>query len=208
MPHHQNKTELLKRMGVDPHGGLDASPRNAIGKEIQRRAGYGEVTPDTIAGYLEALRKCGQYALAAATVNLSYSAIRSLRKRDSDFAEEEAQAKALWVIEAIDEPIKKFGLEGVNRIIVDKFGNVHQGEKIIQPQLALAFARKHDREGYGDKQEVEHKVSGGVVIVTAPALTEEQYENRPQPKREFIDAEALPPKGDGATVQQTPEKKP
>lgn len=169
----------------------------SIGKQVQRRAAYGSVTVEAIETYLDTLRECGIIARAALAANLSYATVRNLRLRDPDFAAEEEQAKELFIAEKIDDPIRHFGLEGEQRIIIDKFGNRHVGERIVQPQLALAYARKFD-PNYREKQEMDVKHSGGVVVVTAPTtLCDEDLEKYARKveseKREIIDQE--PAKG-------------
>ncbi|MCC6425626.1 MAG: hypothetical protein IT435_02275 [Phycisphaerales bacterium] len=195
-----NKIEVARRAGVDltkieQTALLPAKEEaDSIGKKLQRRAGYGKVDERSLATYLKALRQCGTYCKAALAANLSYQSILNHRKSDPEFAALETEAKELWIAETIDEPFKKFGLEGVNRIIIDRLGNRHEGEKVIQPQIALAFARKFD-PAYREKQELDVNHRGGVVVVTAPLLTEadlEKHARKLEAEKLEIVADQLP----------------
>jgi hypothetical protein len=221
-----NKTQVAAVVGVDirPPADLVPSERPSqskkalatgeIGKEIIRRAAYGKVTVEAIEKYLDSLRRCGIYHRAALSANLSYSSIRNLRERDPEFAAEEEACKQLWIAEKIDDPIYKFGIEGVHKVLMNqKTGQTVLGERVVQPQLALAFARKFD-PAYREKVEVDNRHSGGVVVVTAPAMSKDDWASRTAQRnaarREVIDVdpktgEVLPGADSRGTVPpQTP----
>lgn len=187
----------LSKSQAAANAGLDlAAPKpegeSSIGKALQVRAGYGKVTADAIEKYLAALRECGIMARAALAANLSYSSIRNLRQRDPEFADMEEEAKQLWIAEKIDAPFQKWGLEGVHKVLLNqKTGETVLGEKVIQPQIALAFARKFD-PAYRDKQELDVKHSGGVLVVAAPAQTAEEWHKKfsQPPAEDVIDTTA------------------
>lgn len=167
-----NKTQVALAAGIDirPPDDLPITTRSQskIGAEIVRRAAYGKVNVESITKYLDALRKCGIYQRAALAANLSYSSIRNLREKDPDFAAEEEAAKELWIAEKIDDPLYKIGIEGTTRYAINqKTGERVAVGKDYQPTIALAYARKFDR-AYREKQEIDVKHGGGVVVVTAP----------------------------------------
>lgn len=188
---------------VAQRGGMDIGDPNAavvpvhLGKEIQRRAAYGAVNVESLTKYLEALRECGVFHRAALAANLSYSSVLKQRQNDPEFAAEESMAKELWIYEKIDEPFYEIGIKGQHRKIINpKTGTLHDGEKVYSPQIALAYARKFD-PNYRDKQEVDHRVSGGVVIVTNPGLTDvdlDKYarEMEAEKRGEMIEGTATP----------------
>jgi len=204
-----NKSDTAKNLGLpDPTGNHDIAAPTEIGKAIQVRAAYGRVDVKSITKYLESLALIGVKVKSAYTANLSMSSIQSLRKMDPEFVEEEERALQMYIADVIDEPIRRFGLEGVHRMAVDKNGEVHELELQIQPQLALAYARKFDK-AYRDKQEIDVNHSGGVVIVKAevPALDLEAYARKMEADKraEMIDTTAtpLPDKSNQGTVSKT-----
>lgn len=210
-----NKTQVAAVIGLDIRPPADLVPSDRpsqskeIGKEIIRRAAYGKVTVESIQKYLDSLRQCGIMHRAALAANLSYSSIRNLREKDPDFAQEEEHAKELWIAEKIDDPLFKIGIEGTA-----KYGiNQKTGERVrigteYNSQIALAVARKFDKN-YREKQELDVKHGGGVVVVTAPMAPQdlEAYARKVESEnREVIDVDpktgkvSLPPEGDASKV--------
>lgn len=190
-----NKTAnaLAAGLPIPPSADEIVKPES-VGAQIQKRAAYGRVTVESITRYLEVLAETGQKVTACAAAHLSLSSIQNLRKMDPEFAEEEERARETFIATYIDEPFRRFGLIGVNRIIIDKDGNRHEGERVIQPQIALAYARKFDK-AYRDKQEVDVNHSGGVVVVTAPLqeVDLESYARKVESeRRDFVEGEATP----------------
>lgn len=198
-----NKTQVAAVMGIDiaapaslPPSDRPSQSKQGIGTEIIRRASYGKVTVESIQRYLEALRECGIMHRAALAANLSYSAIAKLRKADQEFADEEEAAKQMWIAEKIDDPIYKHGIEGHCKMILDpKTGTLLKGERVANPAFGLAFARKFDHN-YREKQELDVKHGGGVVVVTAPMLTDTDLERHARKvesqNRAVIDVDAAP----------------
>jgi hypothetical protein len=159
-----------------------ALARNArpegIGKEIQRRAAYGKVTPESIAKFLDTYRECGIIVKAALAANLSYSSIAALRKSDPEFEAEMEQAKQLWIAEKLDAPLREIGIDGILKpIFSPKTGQLLGHERVIHAQVTLAYARKFD-PSYRDKQEVDVNHTGGVLVVTAPAADISDWKTR------------------------------
>lgn len=218
-----SKSDLAAQMGIpiapaadlpvtcagDATSKTKALARNArnegIGKEIQRRAAYGRVDAESIAKFLDAYRECGIIVKAALAANLSYSSIANLRKSDPEFEAEMEQAKQLWIAEKLDAPLREIGIDGIKEpIFSPKTGQLLGHKRVVHAQVTLAYARKFD-PAYRDKQEVDVNHTGGVLVVTAPAPSAQDWKERfgsgKRHDENVIDAEVLPPKGGEDTIK-------
>jgi len=199
VPQDRSKTALAAQMGVPIETG-EGIVRKGQGKghgaEIVRRAGYGKVTPESLAVFLEHYMQHGHKAKAALAAGLSYSSIRNAEKNDPEFAEEVEQAHELFIHDVLEKAAFEQGVEGIKKPIYNtKTGALLGHERVVQPRILELLLKRHD-PNYRDKVDVNQKVSGGVVVVQAPPMTvdawKQRISERNQQNRELIDAEATP----------------
>lgn len=181
----ENKTHVARIMGLPTPatvmtqterdlaeaGNLDAE---TIGEILSRKRAYGKLDEASLALFLDAYEECGIISRAAAKANLSYASINRHAKNDPAFKELMEERKQAWVVENLDRPIQEAGIIGIDHPIFDRNGNKIGDKRIIHPQLGLAFARKHD-PAYREQQEVEHKHTGGVLVVTMPVKSADDF---------------------------------
>lgn len=200
---HQSKKAVAASMGIElPTGaGLpDAGQTRARGKkhgtEIVRRAAYGKVTPDSLGQFLAAYMECGLKAKSALAAGLSYSAILKAEKDDPEFAAEVEQAHELFIAKLSDQAFK-VAFEGWKVPKYDAKGNLCGHEWKFSERIMELMLKRHD-PGFRDKQDVDVKHSGGVVVVQAPAMSVDEWTRhvaQQKNAREVIDmpTERLPP---------------
>lgn len=195
MPEHMNKPAVAASLGIELVTGEGSTrpSQSKHGAEIVRRAAYGKVTADSLMAFLEAYMECGHKARSAVAAGLSYSSILKAEHDDPDFAEEVEQAKALF-IGKIRKQVMKVALEGWKKPIFDAKGN-HVGDEWKFSERMLEILCRMDPE-LRDKVEVDQKVSGGVLVVQAPALSMDDWKKQVQQARgaprELIDQPATP----------------
>lgn len=199
MAAHQNKPATAESLGMElaTGEGINRPSQSKFGAEIVRRAGYGKVTVETLSAFLDAYMDCGHKAKAALVAGLSYSSILKAEKADPEFAEEVKQAHELFAAKLSDAAYKA-AVEGWKRPIFDAKGNQVGTEWKFSERILELLLKRHD-PNFRDKVEVDQKVSGGVIVVQAPAMTMADWERQvASANREVIDVvpQALPPKGE------------
>lgn len=197
------KANVAASMGLSlPTGeGTNRASQSKHGAEIVRRAAYGQVTPESLTKFLEAYMECGHKAKAALAAGLSYSSIRNAEKADPDFAAEVEQAHELFTAKLTDAAFKA-AVKGWKKPLFDAKGN-HVGDEWKFSERILELLLKRHDPSFRDKVEVDQKVSGGVLVVQAPALSLDDWKKQvaaARQQREVIDAESLPNPGAGGTL--------
>lgn len=195
MPQDFSKPATAASMGIELQRGDSTKPsQSKHGAEIVRRAAYGKVTPDSLCKFLEAYMDCGHKAKSALVAGLSYSSILKAEKDDPDFAAEVEQAHELFTAKLSDAAYKA-AVSGWKKPIFDAKGN-HVGDEWKFSERILELLLKRHDPNFRDKVEVDQKVSGGVLVVQAPALTMDDWKKQVAAargvQRELIDATATP----------------
>jgi hypothetical protein len=196
MAQHQNKPAVAESLGIElaTGDGTNRKSQSKHGAEIVRRAAYGKVTPDTLCTFLASYMDCGHKAKAAITAGLSYSSILKAEKDDPDFAAEVEQAHELFTAKLSDAAYKA-AVSGWKKPLFDAKGN-HVGDEWKFSERILELLLKRHDHNFRDKIEVDQKVSGGVLVVQAPALTMDQWKQQVAAargvQRELIDSTATP----------------
>lgn len=191
MAAHQNKPAIAASMGIDlPRGD---GPPDTNGREIVRRAGYGKVTVETLTRFLEAYMECGHKGKAALAAGLSYSSILKAEREDPEFADEVVQAHELFTSRLTDAAFKA-AVEGWKVPKYDAKGQLVGHEWKFSERILELLLKRHD-PGFRDKQELDVKHSGGVVVVQAPAMSMDEWKKQVHNQnngREVIDQPTTP----------------
>ncbi len=119
-------------------------------------------TPHKRTLYLKALEQSGEIAPCAAAVEVSRQCIYDTMKRDPDFRDacEEAQGRLDAKIMAT---VERLAVEGTVVYTYDKNGKVATEKRVFSERVLLAWLKRRHREDWGDKVEVDQRVSGTVI---------------------------------------------
>jgi hypothetical protein len=119
-------------------------------------------TPDKQAAYLKALEHTGEVSPSAASVGVSRQCIYDRMKVDPDFREQcEAAQGRLDAL--IMETVRKLVVEGTVTETYGKNGEVVSRKRVFSDRILNAWLKRRDREAWGDKVDVDQRVSGTVV---------------------------------------------
>lgn len=151
------------------------------------RKAHVTLTPERMLVFLEHVAKTGRRYEAALVAGVSYETVRRHRKANDFFAEAWETAVAIHR-DGIDREIARRGIEGVDEPVWQK-GEFMGYVRKYSDSLLLAHAKKHD-PAYRDKAQVDHNVSGGVLVVGMQAASTNDWMQRFQDKGAIpVDAE-------------------
>ena len=120
--------------------------------------------------------KWGRMGESAAAAGVSTQTVRHHMEEDEDFAE----AFYLQEQEYQDKLIghhQNLLFNGTTKKSYDRNGNLVSEETIYPIRLIELELKKHD-EGYRDKREIKHNVSGGVLLAPAEMESIDDWETR------------------------------
>ncbi len=144
--------------------------RNAV------RFGRQEVTDEQKGAFLEEYLKWGRLTEAAAVAGVSANRIKALAQEDEEFAEALTLAESAYRDKLIQHH-QNLLFNGTEKVSYDRNGNVVSREQIYPIRLIEMELKKHD-QGYRDKQEIEMKHSGGVLIAPTEMASIEDWERK------------------------------
>lgn len=142
--------------------------------------------------FLDEYRLWGRIGEAAAKVGISTACVRDHIKDDEEFAQAFMEAENEYREKLVSHH-QDLLFNGTEKITYDRNGNVAGRETIYPIRLIELELKKHDA-GYRDKQEVEHRISGGVMIAPAEMTSIEDWEARFSKAKDVTpDPHLLPP---------------
>lgn len=136
------------------------------------------VTPDKIEVYLQEIREHGIVDLACIRANLSKGSINKYVDENPEFEEALQEARAVYKSKVLIHH-QDLVFNGTEKVNYDRNGNVIATERVFIPRLIELELRKVDSE-YRDKQEITHKVSGGVLVAPSDLNSVEEWEAKYQ----------------------------
>lgn len=136
------------------------------------------VTLDKIEVYLEEIRTHGIVDLACIRANLSKASINKYVDEHPEFEEALQDARNTYKAKVLLHH-QDLVFNGTEKVNYDRNGNVISTEKVFMPRLIELELKKVDSE-YRDKQEVTHKVSGGVLVAPSDMGSVEEWEAKYQ----------------------------
>lgn len=126
--------------------------------------------------FLQEYAKWGRIADAAAKIAVVPGLIKEEMKRDQEFAEAVLLAEEAYRDKLIRHH-QNLVFHGTMKRTYGKDGSLVSEEQIFPIRLIELELKKHDA-GYRDKQEVEMKVSGGVMIAPAEVASIDDWEKK------------------------------
>ena len=142
--------------------------------EIAVRKKY--ITPAKIEKYLEETRTHGIAELAAIRSNLSKHTINKYVDENPEFEEALQDARNTYKAKVLLHH-QDLVFNGTEKVNYDRNGGVISTERVFMPRLIELELKKVDHE-YRDKQEVTHKVAGGVLIAPSDVASVEEWEEK------------------------------
>ena len=124
--------------------------------------------------FLEEYAKWGRIGEAAAAIGGTAEQIRKVVKSDPEFEQMFILAEETYKDKLIAHH-QNLLFNGTMKRVYDKEGNVIAEEQIFPLRLIELELKKHDA-GYRDKQEIDLKVSGGVLIAPKEVKSIEDWE--------------------------------
>ena len=118
-------------------------------------------TPPRKEAFLEALKRCGVYTAAAASVGLAYHTVYRHRKQDPAFQEACDNALGRNYDELLSVA-RKLAVEGLVTETYDKAGNVISSKMVYSERILLKMLARLDPAGWSDKVQVDQKVTGEI----------------------------------------------
>lgn len=140
------------------------------------RFGRQPITDEQKGAFLLEYMKWGRMAEAAAAAGVSQNRIKKLAAEDEDFAEAVLLAEAAYRDRLLQHH-QNLLFNGTEKISYDRNGNIVSKEQIYPIRLIELELKKHD-PGYRDKQEIEMKHSGGVLVAPAEMASIEDWEKK------------------------------
>lgn len=131
---------------------------------------------DAKAAFLREYAEHGRLGDAAAAAGVSSPLVREELKKDEEFAEAMMVAEDSYRSKLISHH-QDLVFNGTERITYDRNGNISGRETIYPIRLIELEIKKWD-EGYREKQEVKHNVSGGVLFAPAETKSIDDWESR------------------------------
>ena len=126
--------------------------------------------------FLREYAKWGRMAESAAAIDCTPDTVKAEMKRDQEFAEAVLVAENAYRDKLIAHH-QNLLFNGTQKESFDRNGNLVSVETIYPIRLIELELKKHDA-GYRDKQEVDVKVSGGVLVAPATVQSIEDWESR------------------------------
>lgn len=169
--------------GAPPRSLLTRSSRMEIVEEWDERIGdwrkkiafTRRIFSDKELGiFLEEYAKWGRIGEAAAAIGGTAEQIRKVVKSDPEFEQMFILAEETYKDKLIAHH-QNLLFNGTMKRVYDKEGNVIAEEQIFPLRLIELELKKHDA-GYRDKQEIDLKVSGGVLIAPKEVKSIEDWE--------------------------------
>jgi hypothetical protein len=134
------------------------------------------VTPDKIENLLEEIRTHGIMDLACIRANLSKAVINRYVDENPEFEEALQDARNTYKARVLLHH-QDLVFNGTEKVNYDRNGNIISTEKVFMPRLIELELKKVDSE-YRDKQEVTHKVAGGVLVAPSDVGSVEEWEEK------------------------------
>ena len=134
------------------------------------------LTEDDKGKILAEYSKWGRIGEAAAVAGVSSGVLKNEMKRDPDFAEAMLLAEEAYRDKLIGHH-QNLVFNGTIKETYDRNGVLVGKETIYPIRLIEMELKKHDA-GYRERQEVDIKVSGGVLVAPAEVKSIEDWENR------------------------------
>ena len=119
---------------------------------------YGKMTPQKKRKFLEKLARTGNLHAAAADIGMSRSSMYKLMARDTAFRQrvEMARDKASG---NLDEAAYKRGVEGVDKPIYNRNGQIIGTEKVYSDKLLMKLMEANDPERHGKGKRTENNIN-------------------------------------------------
>jgi hypothetical protein len=126
--------------------------------------------------FLREYAKWGRIDEAAAAIDCARDTVKAEMKRDPEFAEACLLAEYAYRDKLISHH-QDLLFNGTQKDSYDRNGNLVSTETIYPIRLIELELKKHDA-GYRDKQEVDVRVSGGVLVAPAAVASVDDWEAR------------------------------
>lgn len=126
--------------------------------------------------FLEEYQKWGRIGEASAAVGCTPETVRNEMKLDPEFAEMFLLAEEAYTDKLISHH-QNLLFNGTIKKSYDRNGVLVSEEQIFPIPLIQMELKKHDK-GYRDKQEIDVKVTGGVLVVPAAIASVDDWETR------------------------------
>ncbi|HRI38971.1 MAG TPA: hypothetical protein PLO50_10470 [Nitrospira sp.] len=126
--------------------------------------------------FLNEYRKWGRMGESAAAAGVSLQCVRYHLDQDEDFGQAMMMAEAEYQDKLIAHH-QDLVFNGTERNSYDRNGNLVSTETIYPIRLIELELKKHDK-GYREKQELEVKHSGGVLVAPAEMKSIDDWESR------------------------------
>ena len=113
------------------------------------------------AAFVLAYERSGEKKAAAAAVGVTRQTIYNHLAKDSQFVADCEAARGRLLEKCISR-LKHLAIDGVTKTTYDKDGNKVSVTKIYSERMLLAWLKRLEREKWGDRVDVNQKVSGTV----------------------------------------------
>lgn len=123
--------------------------------------------------FLTSLAETGRILESCATSGISYRSVHRWRKNDEEFRLRFEEAELLYC-EKIEREIERRAIDGWDEPVFQN-GEQVGSKRRYSDSLLLALTRSRIAR-YRDKVEVEATHKGSVLVVPAPALSEEAFD--------------------------------
>lgn len=135
---------------------------------------YGRFDEAAQERYLTHLAKTGRKGDSCAAANVCYQTIADHREKNPEFAKLADRAYQQYCAK-VESEITRRAIEGVERPIYQQ-GELVGFETVYSDKLLELHAKRHIRE-YTDRTEVNANVAGGVMVMPAQAMSEDDWES-------------------------------
>ena len=128
---------------------------------------------ETYIRFMIGLCNHGTMAAAATHAHVTTAQVKRRLKDWPEFAADYEACKEIFVAE-VHKEIRRRAIDGVESDILYK-GEVVGTKTTYSDTLLLALAKRHD-PGFKEKLQVDATVNGGVLVVPAATMTQEEWE--------------------------------
>lgn len=133
--------------------------------------------------FLLKLAQTGSIMRAASGTGASYNGILIHRRKDEDFERQVKLAMLMWN-DHLEEKLYERAVDGLKEPIMDKNGKQCKDDKgnllfriKVSDRLFEMLIKRHIPE-YREKMQVDHVVSGGVLVLGAPVESNAEWQER------------------------------
>lgn len=172
-----NQPELESEEDLENDPTTDLIPRQPIPVGMARKS-YVPFDEDRQNAFLKAFAETGRYKHACELSNVSYQAVRSMMNESKEFKELVEEAHMFYADNLEQEALRRAVDGYLEPVFSQKTGTQIGVVRKFSDRLLEILLKAHRPEKFRDNVQVDHKHSGGVLVVPAGNLSPEQWERQ------------------------------